>query len=334
MSPATVLIVEDEDRVATALGRVLSLPQGGGHTVITCASGEEALRKLRETGVDLIITDLRMPGMNGLDLLEAAHQISPNTRSVLITAFGTLEVEQRAHYLANAYLPKPFQLKDFLRTVETALAASPVTVNSVIAFSEDGLRAIQQRLDTLRTDTGALSVLLPDWSGQLLVECGHRSETQSDVLFALLGNSMAAATEVARLLKEEDGFDLQYHEGKHYEVYAAMVSDTIFMALLFDRRMGGSRIGLVSLYMRRAIEDLRSLLSTAQVDPRSAFGLRDEMMDAVDSALDDAFQDFADKSQPDRPAPPVQPEERPTGPLLSFAEAQRMGLLHVDQNRT
>ena len=330
MNPATILIVEDEDRVATVLGRVLSLPQGGGHTVITCGSGEEALLRLSETSIDLIITDLRMPGMTGLDLLETAHQISPNTRSILITAFGTLEVEQRAHFLANTYLPKPFQLKDFLQAVETALVAPPVTVNSVIAFSEDGLHAIQQRLDTLRTDTGALSVLLPDWSGQLLVECGHRSETQSDVLFALLGNSMAAATEVARLLKEEDGFDLQYHEGKHYEVYAAMVSDTIFMALLFDRRMGGSRIGLVSLYMRRAIEDLRSLLSTALVDPRSAFGLRDELMNAVDSALDDALHEFGDNPQPDQPTPPVKPQPRPTGPLLSYADAQRLGLLGLD----
>ena len=293
MNPSTILIVEDENRVATALGRVLSMAQGGGHTVITSASGEEALTKLREIPIDLVISDLRMPGMNGLDLLEAAHQISPNTRSILMTAFGTLEVEQRARYLANAYLPKPFTLQDFLRTVEEALAAPPVTVQSVIAFSEDGLNAIQQRLNALLNDTGALCVLLPDWSGQLLVECGSRSGAESDVLFALLGNSMAAATEVARLLHEEDGFDLQYHEGKHYEVYAAMVSETIFIALLFDRRMGGNRIGLVSLYMRRAIEDLRSLLSTALVDPRSAFGLRTELTSGVDDALEDALGELA-----------------------------------------
>ena len=324
MSPATILIVEDEQRVATALSRVLSLPQGGSHAVITCISGEEALVKLQATAVDLVITDLRMPGMSGLDLLEEAHRISPNTRSILITAFGTLDVEQRAHYLANAYLPKPFTLKEFLDAVETALAAAPVTVHPVIAFSEDGLHAVQQRLNVLLNDTGALNVLLPDWSGQLLVECGRRTDTQTDVLFALLGNSMAAATEVARLLHEEDGFDLQYHEGKHYEVYAAMVSETIFLALLFDRRMGGSRIGLVSLYMRRAIEELRALLSTALVDPRSAFGLRNELTLAVDSALSDALNDMTDDSTSDQVDPPT------NGPHLSLEEAQLLGLLNRD----
>ena len=199
--PEAILIVEDERPVADALSRVLRMPQSGGYRVASCESGMAALAALQAERYDLMITDLRMPGMNGIELIERARQISPSTRSILITAFGTTEIEARARNLANAYLPKPFSFQDFLRAVKTALTAPPVPLRSVMVFSEEGLQAIQRRLEQLLVDTDAVSVVLPDWSGQLLVECGRRVESQTDVLFALLGNSMAAVTEVARLLK-------------------------------------------------------------------------------------------------------------------------------------
>ncbi len=293
--PEAILIVEDERPVADALTRVLRTPQSGRYRVASCESGMAALAALQAERYDLMITDLRMPGMNGIELIERARQISPSTRSVLITAFGTAEIEARARNLANGYLPKPFSLQDFLRAVKAALAVPPVPLHPVLVFSESGLQAIQRRLEQLLVDTDAVSVVLPDWSGQLLVECGRRVESQTDVLFALLGNSMAAATEVALLLNEANGFDLHYHEGQLYEVYAAMVSNTIFVALLFDRRMAGSRIGLASLYMRRAIEELRSLLSTALVGPGDALGLGLGFGSEVGNALDEAFKSEADR---------------------------------------
>jgi CheY-like chemotaxis protein len=292
--PEAILIVEDERPVADALCRVLRMPQSGGYHVASCESGEAALTALQADRYDLMITDLRMPGMSGIELIERARQISPSTRSVLITAFGTAEIEARARDLANAYLPKPFSLQDFLRSVKAALAVPPVPLHPVMMFSETGLQAIQQRLEQLLVDTDAASAVLPDWSGQLLVESGRHVESQTDVLFALLGNSMAAVTEVARLLNEENGFDLHYHEGQLFEVYAATVSKTIFLALIFDRRMAGSRIGLVSLYMRRVIEDLRGLLSTAMVEPDESLGLQYGFSSEMGSALDKAFSFEAD----------------------------------------
>ncbi|MDY7079664.1 MAG: HAD hydrolase family protein [Chloroflexota bacterium] len=117
-----ILIVEDSLGVARALNRTLSLPQGGGHWVETCDSGEAALERLRGAHFGLLVSDLRLPGMNGLALLEHARQISPETRSVLITAFGSPQVEERARHLANAYLPKPFHLQDLIRIVQRVLS--------------------------------------------------------------------------------------------------------------------------------------------------------------------------------------------------------------------
>jgi CheY-like chemotaxis protein/predicted regulator of Ras-like GTPase activity (Roadblock/LC7/MglB family) len=287
--PEAILIVEDEHPVADALCKVLRMSQNGGYQVASCESGEAALAALQAAYYDLMITDLRMPGLNGIELIERTRQISPSTRSVLITAFGTAEIEARARNLANAYLPKPFSLQDFLQSVKAALAAPAVPLRPVMMFSEGGLREMQQRLEQLLLDTDAVSAALPDWSGQLLVECSWRDESHLDALLALLGNSMAAAAEVARLLGEEDGFELHYHPGKHLEVYSAMVNDTVFLALLFDRRLAGSRMGLVSLYMRRAVEELRGLLNTALVEPGEALGLQLGFGSEMGSALDEAF---------------------------------------------
>jgi DNA-binding NtrC family response regulator len=59
--------------------------------------------------------------MNGLELIESAHQLSPGIRSVLITAFGSPQVEERACCLADAYLSKPFRLRDMAQIVQFIL---------------------------------------------------------------------------------------------------------------------------------------------------------------------------------------------------------------------
>lgn len=121
MSKAHILIVEDSLGVARALNQALSLPQGGDYQVKVAESGEAALEQLRDEPFDLLISDLRLPGINGLQVLEQARQIRPETRRVLITAFGSPQVEERARHLADVYLPKPFRLSEIIRIVQRIL---------------------------------------------------------------------------------------------------------------------------------------------------------------------------------------------------------------------
>jgi len=117
-----ILIVEDEVRVAQALARALSMPEGGGYLVQTCESGEDALSRFCETPFDLLITDLRMPGMNGLELIGKCREVSPGIKSILITAFGSSEVEEKAYQLeVDGYLAKPFSIRKLVRAVQVAL---------------------------------------------------------------------------------------------------------------------------------------------------------------------------------------------------------------------
>ena len=122
MKQDRILIVEDEVRVAQALGRALSMPEGGGYLVETCESGEDALSRFREMPFDLLITDLRMPGMNGLELIGKCREVTPGIKSILITAFGSSEVEDKAYQLeVDGYLAKPFSIRKLVRAVQVAL---------------------------------------------------------------------------------------------------------------------------------------------------------------------------------------------------------------------
>jgi len=120
-----ILIVEDEPRIALALCRALELPVRGSPQVDISPVAETALAKLQSESFDLVITDLRMPGMGGVELLRHVRNTSPHTRLMLITAFGSPDVEDVARRLGATYLPKPFSLRDFVSTVERILAGTP-----------------------------------------------------------------------------------------------------------------------------------------------------------------------------------------------------------------
>jgi CheY-like chemotaxis protein len=116
-----ILVVDDEKTVAFFLGETLD-ELGLEYQVQTACSGEDALRKIAIESFDLIITDLRMPGMSGLDLLSQVREISPGTRTILITAYGDDEVEAEARRLGvYDYITKPFQMEKFTRMVQRAL---------------------------------------------------------------------------------------------------------------------------------------------------------------------------------------------------------------------
>jgi CheY-like chemotaxis protein len=89
-----------------------------------CASSEAALEKLNKTDFDLVISDLRLPGMSGLELLERVRRAKPTLRSILITAFHSPAAQSQACRWANAYLSKPFEMRRFAQAVQQVLQAT------------------------------------------------------------------------------------------------------------------------------------------------------------------------------------------------------------------
>ena len=116
-----ILVVDDEKSVAFFLGETLA-QLGPEYQVQTAYSGEEALSKITIEPFHLIITDLRMPGMSGLELVRRMRELSPGTRTILITAYGDGKIEAEARHLGvYDYVTKPFQIDEFTQMVQKAL---------------------------------------------------------------------------------------------------------------------------------------------------------------------------------------------------------------------
>ena len=114
-----ILVVDDQYPVRVLIQRALTK---AGYTVDIAGSGQQALQKLAAQPYALIITDLVMPNMSGLDMLAAVKENSPDTEVILVTAHGTLESAITAlRHGAHDYLSKPFEINELLNSVQRTL---------------------------------------------------------------------------------------------------------------------------------------------------------------------------------------------------------------------
>jgi nitrogen regulation protein NR(I) len=122
MSSAQILLIEDDKRSAQSLERLLC---AHGYSITVCHDGTQGFERAREGDFDLVITDFRLPGVDGLELIRQLHVLKPRLPMVLMTAFGTTEtaIEATKHG-AFEYLLKPFDMAEMLQIVARAMASS------------------------------------------------------------------------------------------------------------------------------------------------------------------------------------------------------------------
>lgn len=115
-----ILVVDDEALVRNSLEEILRLE---GYEVVSVESGDAALNQIQQESYDLILLDLKMPGIDGIDVLKALSRLTPDTRVILLTGHGSLESAIDALRIgAQDYLLKPASSSEILSSVARALA--------------------------------------------------------------------------------------------------------------------------------------------------------------------------------------------------------------------
>jgi len=115
----TILIVDDEKNYLVVLEALLG-PEG--YEIITTDNAREALRSVRESDLDLVITDMKMPGMSGMELLEECNKIRPELPVIMMTAYGTIEMAVEAmKKQAYDYITKPFNNEELKLIIKKGL---------------------------------------------------------------------------------------------------------------------------------------------------------------------------------------------------------------------
>ncbi|MBI3927703.1 MAG: response regulator [Armatimonadetes bacterium] len=213
-SPLHILVVEDDPELREELTEAL---RDEGYAVVATARGDEAVEAATAESFDLLITDVRMPGIDGLEALERVRASQPDVRSLVITGYASEEDWLRAARLgASEYLRKPFPLEDLLDSVrrlgvgiaerkivaerESALRRTAVWALEAWARAVDPALVGKARLAAMvATELGLSGPLAADVQ---LAALAYGIHQRADTSLALEGLPAAGALRVIRQLEE------------------------------------------------------------------------------------------------------------------------------------
>jgi DNA-binding NtrC family response regulator len=216
---ARILIVDDEPK----LGRVLvEMLEGAGHDVAHAGGGADAIKRIAAGGLDVVVTDLRMPEVDGMAVLREVRQKSPGTDVVLMTAHATAQnaVEAMKQGAAD-YLIKPFAMDEFRIRI-----GNLVDRRSVAARAD----ALARRLDA-REGFGRVVAESPEMQ-RVVAEARRVATTDETVL--LLGESGTGKNLLARAIHNAS----PRAAGPFVEVHAAALPETLVEGELFGHDKG------------------------------------------------------------------------------------------------
>jgi two-component system, NtrC family, response regulator HydG len=217
--PATLLVADDDPGLRESLERTLTRE---GYRVVLASDGRAALERVQAGGIDLIVTDLRMPGLTGLDLLRAAKAIMPDVDVILLTAFGTVEEAVKAMKDgAYDFLTKPFRREQLIKLIDKALERRELIEQN---------RDLKKQLEDIRAK-GQMIGASPSWRRMLtLVE----QIADSSATILIQGESGTGKELVARTIHERSA----RRNGPFVAVNCAALPETLLESELFGYEKG------------------------------------------------------------------------------------------------
>jgi DNA-binding NtrC family response regulator len=219
MGLAPILIVDDESEMRSALCHALTR---SGFSVESAAGGTEALLKLKKTSISLVITDLKMPEMSGMEVLGAAKKIVPGIPVIVITAYGSIHNAVEAMQAGAAdYLLKPFSFETLETTVKKVLGNNNGSDGRQISSANV---KIQPTIKTLVTQDPKLLNIL---------ELAKNVATSRSTIL-IQGESGTGKELLAAYVHEHSGFK----EEPYVAVNCAALPDTLAESELFGHEKG------------------------------------------------------------------------------------------------
>ncbi|MGA9531487.1 MAG: response regulator [Anaerolineales bacterium] len=338
MTPPRILLVDDQRQVSRVLRASLEL-SGREYLVSEVASAEEALAEMDRAPIDLLVTDLRLPAMSGLQLVEQAKNNNPNLHTILISGNATEEVRRQAEALGVvAFLPKPVGTNHFLEIVEAALE---VAEEKVAEGRQQELGLLRSQLDDLRRQVGAEATYLVNERGDLVVKSGKVSASAIEQSLVPLMAALRAAQSVSAKLGARSPASFHYVDGETHDIYLASVGQEHGLVIVHRGQQEAGQLGSVMHYGRRASEVLSVLLTDQSsgdspdageeresvqweevVAEEKKVEIKPDQLQAAASSVDaGGAEDFWEKASEESMKPEGDQDS------LTYEEAQELGLL-------
>jgi DNA-binding NtrC family response regulator len=238
MRKNSILIVEDDSELRGTLGEGLSK---GGNTIHLSGTAEEALRLIDQKAFDLVISDVKLPGLSGLQLLDSIKNKSANTPVIMMTGFGTVQNAVEAMKKgAFEYLLKPFSLSVMGQVVEKALENNLIKAET---------RPVSPDFSPL-----SMPIITKDRKMQEIIELCKRVAPSKATLL-VQGESGTGKELIARFVHRYS----QHNQGAYVAVNCASLPESLLESELFGHEKGaftgaiGKKIGKFELAHRGTI---------------------------------------------------------------------------------
>jgi DNA-binding NtrC family response regulator len=199
MSKKKILVVDDDE----SLRRVMQMQlEEAGYEVLSAPQGQDALALMEDTTPSLVITDLKMPGISGLDLLRKLREVYPETTVIMITAFGTVSTAVEAMKAgAYDYITKPVDYEQLMLVVNRAMERGQLIAEvktlranldekygfeSIVGRSTALLRVLEMASRVARRDSTVLIAGETGTGKELLARAIHQNSTRKDHAFVTI----------------------------------------------------------------------------------------------------------------------------------------------------
>jgi CheY-like chemotaxis protein len=316
-----ILVVDDQRDVRRMLRSALET-LGPQVKVTDVPSGEEAILIISKQPVDLLISDVWLPGISGLELKDRARMRNPEMRMILITGVEDRKVRQKVIDAGvDAYFFKPIEMGPFLATVQGYIGglsvepeAEPVSAAPLLPDRPESAHTgrpiepeveppaepnLASRLAGLRAALKADSILLFDGVGTIIAQAGELpAELGGEATLSMLGEMMQDATRLSLLMGVNLPRGLLYFPGSGHDLYLTHVGQNVGLLLAIDSQARDEgRLSDIMGKARLAARDLLEMLvdwgvPVAETSDTPPAPPAEESVLVVDDALDEVLPEL------------------------------------------
>jgi DNA-binding NarL/FixJ family response regulator len=259
-----VLIVDDHQEIRTVLRAALETLEVD-LDLLDVPSGEEAIVEVVGTGIDLLIADVGLPGLSGIDLFKKLKATYPEMQVIIITGIEDEEVHQEiADLEPEAYFFKPLKMHEFLNAVRLTVGLEPVEEESeeFLKLTKKNLhKDVTDRIADLRGELGAISILILETGGVIAAETGILPDNiyESHVLPTLL-NAVGATNKISRYLEKEKPENSWYFSGEKYDLFWSTVNTEYGMVIVTNPVEQNNDLTWVLTTVKLAVEEVGEII--------------------------------------------------------------------------
>ena len=307
-----VLIVDDHQEIRTVLRANLET-LGLDLDLVDVPSGEEAIVEVVGTGIDLLIADVGLPGLSGLELVRKLKTTYKEMQVIIITGLEDDDVHQDIADLGpEAFFLKPLKMPEFLNAVRKTMGLDPVEedLEELVKLTKKALHPdVTSRIADLRGELGAISIMVIESRGVIAAETGIVPDTvyESHVMPLLL-TTFKTTNKISYYLGNESPDSVWYFSGEKYDLFWSHINSSYGMIIITNPVTQNNDLTWVLTTVDLAIQEVTEIIQGLEETPQPAANPK-----KTTESKTEATKKSPAKKTPSKAAKGELPKETPKG---------------------